>query len=190
MVLHSSVLGGAAALGGAALSASATARASRRNIRFQREMATTAHQKEVKDLRLAGLNPILSGTGGPGARASGGAQQVVPDFAASARQAMRIAAEVKLLSQQARGAQFKADIDGPAAMVGRAATEAATKIAEGAKTRKYSWGFNKDAVAFEDNRPMHTREGYRGPGGSFTRKRTSKKERLRAKARRSRSRNR
>lgn len=40
---------------------------------FQERLANSAHQREVNDLRLAGLNPILSGTGGMGSITPGGA---------------------------------------------------------------------------------------------------------------------
>jgi len=48
----------------------------RQNRRFQRDEAATAHQREVKDLIAAGLNPMLSATHGGAPSLPGGAPHI------------------------------------------------------------------------------------------------------------------
>lgn len=70
-----SVIGGIAGLAGGlsnnANNARAVKEANEAQMNFQMEMANTAHQRQVKDLRAAGLNPILA-AGGNGASAPSG----------------------------------------------------------------------------------------------------------------------
>lgn len=88
--LGSSVIGGLFSMaGGMSASASsakgieamnaANAAEAQKNRDWQERMSSTAHTREVADLRNAGLNPILSATGGSGASSPGGSMAVMED---------------------------------------------------------------------------------------------------------------
>jgi hypothetical protein len=81
----------------------ASAKQARYNRDFQERMSSTAHQRAVKDLRAAGLNPILSATKGGASTPSGGQaqqQDTVTPAVSSAMAAARLKAEIKQIKAQ------------------------------------------------------------------------------------------
>lgn len=89
-----------APIAGAGLDAIIGKGSAKDQMRFQAEMASSQHQREVADLRKAGLNPILSGTGGAGAAAPSGAGYD-SDFGQAASAAAMMRAQTRLLESQA-----------------------------------------------------------------------------------------
>lgn len=80
------ISGGLSALGGLFSNNSASKEAEK-NRKWQEYMSNTSHQREVKDLRAAGLNPILSAGGGGASTPSGNVAPVMDAIGAGVNSA-------------------------------------------------------------------------------------------------------
>lgn len=106
-------LGGALAAGGtiagSVISGAFGNAQAKRQMDFQERMSNTAHQREMEDMRRAGINPLLSAKHG-GAVSPSGASAPSPDFAGSINSASRL-----LMDKQMQAAQIR-DINSAATL--------------------------------------------------------------------------
>lgn len=108
----------------------------REQMAFQREMSNTAHQRQVEDLRRAGLNPILSANSGASAPSGSSAQMGAVNFGdlgASAKQVAMLSEELKQLQNSNKKLEADTGLSNANKTV---AVESAKKVAEETKNVK------------------------------------------------------
>jgi len=110
--LAPSAIGAVGSYMGASEANKASARQAEAQMGFQERMSSTAHQREVKDLIAAGLNPMLSAKLG-GASSPAGAmapvQNVLGQATASAAQNYQLETQAKLIRAQEKATLEQAD---------------------------------------------------------------------------------
>lgn len=77
-------LGGIGSIVGSIYAADQSKKSAREQMAFQERMSSSSHQREVEDLRAAGLNPILSAGGSGADGAPGAGYEVDPDIGSKA----------------------------------------------------------------------------------------------------------
>lgn len=109
------VIAAGGAIAGGLLANASNARQASNQMDFQEQMSSTAHQREVADLAAAGLNPILSATGGHGASTPGGAQAQMQDVigpgVSSAVSAQRTKQDIRESEERENAARTQAGLN-------------------------------------------------------------------------------
>lgn len=110
------IIGGALSGAGSLISGGLNMWSAAQNRKWQERMANTSHQREVADLRAAGLNPILSATGGSGAATPSGSFGSMGNMLEGVGSGVSSAAAAKLTRSQVANQTLSTAYQGMMAM--------------------------------------------------------------------------
>lgn len=88
----------------------ASYKSAQKQMKFQREMSNTAIQRQMADMRAAGINPILAAKYG-GASTPSGASYSIPNIGADAVEGYKGASTAKQMQAQAKSTEVKTAIE-------------------------------------------------------------------------------
>lgn len=101
-ITAAALIGGGVSLLGAERANVASAAAAREQMDFQQRMSDTSYQRQVADLKAAGINPMLGYMKGSGASTPVGAMPIVQNVGAAAAQSFGQVASAGAASRQAQ----------------------------------------------------------------------------------------
>lgn len=84
-------------------------KSAQKQMKFQREMSNTAIQRQMADMRAAGINPILAAKYG-GASTPGGASYSIPNIGAAAVEGYKGVSAAKQMQQQTKVAEQQVEL--------------------------------------------------------------------------------
>lgn len=97
-------IGGALSAGGALLQGLASYKSAQKQMKFQRQMSNTAVQRQMADMRKAGINPILAAKYG-GASTPSGAAYSLPNIGAAGVEGYKSYSSAKQMQAQTKQAE-------------------------------------------------------------------------------------
>ena len=103
------MIGGIIAGAGSVLKGLASYKSAQKQMKFQRQMSNTAVQRQMADMRAAGINPILAAKYG-GASTPSGASYSIPNIGAAAVEGYKGVSAAKQMQQQTKVAEQQVEL--------------------------------------------------------------------------------